>query len=68
MAYYPEYQKKLHDEIQNELGDRMPLHEDMAKMHYTMAFISEMLRFRNPAPIGVFHKTLTNCKLGKFYK
>jgi len=33
-------------------------------MHYTMAFISEILRYRNHTPIGFFHKAITNCKIG----
>ena len=67
MAYYPNIQQNLKNEIQREIGDNMPLIEDKNKLNFFMAFISEILRFRNPASI-VAHKTLANTKLGKYFK
>ncbi|CAG2115951.1 unnamed protein product, partial [Medioppia subpectinata] len=66
IAFYPDYQDKLRDEINNELGDCMPVIEDKSKLNYTMAFISEILRYKNPFPIGVPHKMLDDSKLGDF--
>ncbi|CAG2112817.1 unnamed protein product, partial [Medioppia subpectinata] len=63
LAYYPNYQDKLRAEISREIGDRVPVVDDKCRLNYTMAFISEILRHRNPLPIGLFHKTMVNTKL-----
>ncbi|CAG2116408.1 unnamed protein product, partial [Medioppia subpectinata] len=65
MAYYPDYQDKLHNEISHEIGDRVPVIEDKSLLNYTLAFVSEILRYKNPAPMGVFHKALVDSKLGE---
>ncbi|CAG2103883.1 unnamed protein product [Medioppia subpectinata] len=49
-----------------EIGDRVPVIQDKSKLCYNMAFVMEMLRFRNPTPLSVFHKALVDCKLGPF--
>ncbi|CAG2175571.1 unnamed protein product, partial [Oppiella nova] len=66
VAYYPDVQQKIRDEIRSELGDRPVTGDDRHKLHYTMAYVYEVFRYRNSAPIGFFHKTLKDCKLGKF--
>ena len=64
LSNYPEIQKKLRQEIDSNIGDRMPVQEDKNKCHYVNAFISELLRFRNIAPFGVFHKAVVQSKIG----
>ena len=64
MTYYPEFQKKLRQEIENEIGDRIPTHEDRNRCHYVMAFIAEILRLRNVAGSGVPHKAVVSSKIG----
>ena len=64
LSYYPEIQKKLRQEIDSNIGDRMPLQEDKNKCHYVNAFISEILRFRNLAPFGVYQKAVVQSKIG----
>ncbi|CAG2109133.1 unnamed protein product [Medioppia subpectinata] len=66
MSYYPEMQQKLRQEIESQIGDRMPTHEDRNRCHYVMAFIAETLRFRNVVPTGLPHKTLVDTKLDKY--
>ncbi|CAG2165157.1 unnamed protein product [Oppiella nova] len=34
MCYYPEVQRKLRQEIETQIGDRMPTHEDRNRCHY----------------------------------
>ncbi|CAG2172688.1 unnamed protein product, partial [Oppiella nova] len=63
VAYYPDVQQKIRDEIRNELGDKPVTGDDRHKLHYTMAYVYEVFRYRNSAPIGFFHKTLKDCKL-----
>ncbi|CAG2102040.1 unnamed protein product [Medioppia subpectinata] len=58
MTYYPEMQKKLRQEIESQIGDRMPTHEDRNRCHYVMAFIAETLRARNPLPSALPHKAV----------
>ncbi|CAG2174686.1 unnamed protein product [Oppiella nova] len=66
MCYYPEVQRKLRQEIETQIGDRMPTHEDRNRCHYVMAFIAETLRFRNIIPIGVPHRALVDIQIGKY--
>ncbi|CAG2108197.1 unnamed protein product [Medioppia subpectinata] len=66
VAYYPEVQRKLRREISNELGDRPVTTEDKHRMHYTMAYIWEILRYKNSAPIGFFHQTTKGSNIGKY--
>ncbi|XP_054161146.1 steroid 17-alpha-hydroxylase/17,20 lyase-like [Oppia nitens] len=70
MAYYPEVQQKLRHEVATVIGvgggDRLPRHEDRDSCHYTMAFISEIMRFRTISPDGNPHKVLIDSKLGNY--
>ena len=64
LTYYPEMQRKLRQEIETQIGDRMPTHEDRNRCHYVMAFIAETLRFRNVAPTGLPHRAVVTSKIG----
>ncbi|CAG2102534.1 unnamed protein product, partial [Medioppia subpectinata] len=66
VCYYPEMQQKLRQEIEFQIGDRMPTHEDRNRCHYVMAFIAETMRYRNVVPTGVPHKALVDTKLDKY--
>ncbi|CAG2169093.1 unnamed protein product [Oppiella nova] len=66
VAYYPEVQQNIRDEIRNELGDKPVTTDDRHKLHYTMAYVYEILRYRNSTPIGFFHSTIKDCKLGNY--
>ena len=67
MLYYPDIQEKLKQEIENEIGERLPKHEDKSNCHYLTAFITETLRIRNVGPVGVPHRTMTNSKIGRVF-
>ena len=64
MFYDKVIEKKLREEIENEIGDRIPTHEDRNRCHYVMAFLSEVLRFSNIVPTGVQHRALVTTKIG----
>ena len=64
MIYYSEVLQKLRQEIESEIGDRIPTHEDRDKCHYVQAVITESLRFRNIAPTGLNHKAIVRSKIG----
>ncbi|CAG2172180.1 unnamed protein product [Oppiella nova] len=66
MTYYPEMQRKLRQEIETQIGDRMPTHEDRNRCHYVMAFIAETLRIRNVTPFGVPHKAVVQSTIGNY--
>ncbi|CAG2183102.1 unnamed protein product, partial [Oppiella nova] len=66
MTYYQGVQKKLRQEIETQIGDRMPTHEDRNRCHYVMAFITETLRFRNITPMGVPHKAVVQSTIGNY--
>ena len=66
LAYYPEVQTKLREEIEGQIGDRTPTHEDRKDCHYVMSFISEILRLRNVVVGGLPHSTLSSSKLHEY--
>ena len=63
VANYPEVQNKLRQEIKSVIGTRMAVQEDRNQFHYLNAFISESMRFRTSAPIGLPHKTVANTEI-----
>ena len=59
MAQYPLVQKKLHNEIDDIVGDsRLPSLADRAAMPYADAVMHELLRLSSIVPLGVFHKAM----------
>ncbi|CAG2108359.1 unnamed protein product [Medioppia subpectinata] len=68
IAYNPDVCEKLHDEIWCRIGDRTPNAEDRDQLDYVMAFIAECLRLRNPTPVGLFHRAMSDINLGNKYQ
>ena len=66
LSYYPSVQRKLRQEIETQIGDRMPTHEDRNRCHYVMAFISETMRLRNINPLGASHKAMVQMQIGDY--
>ena len=66
MLYNKEIEKKLRKEVENEIGNRHPSHDDKNRCHYVMAFLSEALRHSNIIPQSVSHKTLVTTKVGDY--
>nr|XP_039250595.1 cytochrome P450 2F2-like isoform X3 [Styela clava] len=67
MIIYPEYQKKLSDEISDVIGSSGKIemkHQD--QMPYTRAFIQEILRYQSPVPLGLPHKTTSEITVQGF--
>ena len=62
LLYDKVIEKKLREEIESEIGDRMPTHEERNRCHYVMAFISEVLRFSNIISSGVQHRAVVTRK------
>ena len=64
VAYYPEVQNRLRQEISDKIGDRMPVQQDIHECHYIQAFISETMRYRLVVPLALFHKAVVNTNIG----
>ncbi len=47
----PDVEKKLHEELDQALGDRPPVMEDIANLPYTRAILDETMRLYPPVPI-----------------
>lgn len=58
MCHYPEWQKKMQDELDEQVGDRMPEFEDIPNLPTVRAVIKEVLRWR-PVTAGGFPHQLT---------
>ena len=65
MANYIEMQRKMRKEIEEQIGDRIPVQNDKHNCHYVNAFISETLRHKTIAPLGVGHKAICDVKIRK---
>ncbi|XP_054155967.1 cytochrome P450 1A1-like [Oppia nitens] len=66
LAYYPTEQNRLRQEIDSQIGERLPRHEDRQQCHYVMAFIAETMRFRNVLPLGLSHRAVVTSKIGDY--
>ncbi|KAH7014698.1 cytochrome P450 [Macrophomina phaseolina] len=58
MCHCPEWQKRMQDEIDTRVGDRMPGFDDMPNLPTVRAVIKEVLRWR-PVTAGGFPHQLT---------
>ncbi|ESK83213.1 cytochrome p450 [Moniliophthora roreri MCA 2997] len=59
MLVFPDVQRKVHEELDAVIGQtRIPTLADMENLPYMRAVVKEVLRWRPPAPIGVFHSSL----------
>jgi cytochrome P450 len=64
MANNLHIQRKLRNEIETQIGERMPVHGDREKCDYLNAFIHEVLRYRNIIPMGIFHSMVSDGEIG----
>lgn len=51
LAKNPDVKAKLHEELDRELGDRLPTLDDLKRLPYTLRTIKETLRLYPPAPM-----------------
>lgn len=69
LANHPEIQEKIFQEINDNVGTRIPSQEDKLRLPYTYAFIMETLRIRPPGPISLdLHVTTCDTELGIYIK
>ena len=53
VATYQKAQQRIYEEIQNVVGERLPIWSDHKKMPYTNAFMMEMQRWRTLVPLNL---------------
>lgn len=60
MVLNQDIQKRVHDEIDTVLGDRLPTFADKDDLPFLNACISEALRWIPILPLGVHHRSLAD--------
>lgn len=64
MANHPEMQRRMRKEVEENIGDRIPVQDDKLNCHFTNAFITECMRYRVIVPLGVTHKAVCDVTIG----
>ncbi|XP_063769940.1 cytochrome P450 1A1-like [Pseudophryne corroboree] len=65
---YPQIQEKIQKEIDENIGiSRMPRFDDRKNMHYTEAFINEVLRHSSFVPFTIPHCTTMETTLNEYF-
>ncbi|XP_016311625.1 cytochrome P450 2AD6 [Sinocyclocheilus anshuiensis] len=67
MIKYPDIQEKVRSEIDQVIGSRPPTMSDKANMHYTNAFIHEVLRKANLVPLSMARTVRKDTDLGGYF-
>ena len=67
IANYPEIQRRMRKEDEDNIGDRIPVQEDKNKCHYINAFITECLRHLVSVPMSLPHKTLCDVEISRSF-
>ena len=68
MSNHPEMQRKMRKEIEEQIGDRIPVQDDRQNCHYINAFISECLRHKVVVPLALPHKTICDVEISMLFK
>ena len=68
MGNYPEMQRRMRKEVEEQIGDRIPVQDDKPNCHYINAFISEILRLKTIAPIALPHKSICDVEIRKSFR
>ena len=63
LSRHPDVERALHDEVDRELGERLPGPEDLARLDYTRRTITEVLRLYPPIWL-LTRKATEDCELG----
>lgn len=64
---YPDIQEKVRAEIDQVIGSRPPTLSDKTNMHYTNAFIHEVLRKANLVPLNMARTARKDTTLGGYF-
>ncbi|CAH1793046.1 unnamed protein product [Owenia fusiformis] len=64
---YPDIQEKLHNEIDDAIGERIPTLDDRKRTPYMEAFILESLRYMSHIPFAIPHETMVDVTLKGYF-
>ncbi|MBI1883962.1 MAG: cytochrome P450 [Chlamydiae bacterium] len=65
LSQNPQAEAKLHQELKEVLGDRLPTYEDMEKLKYLYMVFSESMRLYPPA-WAIGRRAIDECELGGY--
>lgn len=65
LAQHPEVEAKLHAEIDEVLGGRLPTPEDLPQLRYTEMVLAEAMRLYPPA-YAIGRRAINDCQLGEY--
>lgn len=60
-------QRRMRKGIEDHIGDRKPVQNDKNNCHYMNTFVTECLRHRIIAPMGLPHKTICDVEISKLF-
>ncbi|XP_070574475.1 steroid 17-alpha-hydroxylase/17,20 lyase-like [Ptychodera flava] len=66
LVNYPDVQKKVQEEIDDVVGQRLPVLSDKGKLPYCEAVIHEVMRIRTVAPVALPHETIEDTSVGGY--
>jgi len=65
LAQHPEVERRLHDEIDSVIGDRLPRADDAAALPYTRRVLAEVMRCYPPA-WGIGRRAIEDVEIGGY--
>ena len=65
LSQHPEVERRLHDEIDTVIGDRLPRADDAGKLPYTRRVLAEVMRCYPPA-WGIGRRALEDVEIGGY--
>ena len=66
LAQHPHIQEKIQNELESVIGNETPDVSDTAKLPYTMATITELLRNSSVVPLGLPHKSVCDTSISGY--
>ncbi|XP_070575518.1 steroid 17-alpha-hydroxylase/17,20 lyase-like [Ptychodera flava] len=66
LVNYPDVQTKVQEEIDDVIGQRLPMISDKGKLPYCEAVIHEAMRIRTVAPLSAPHETIEDTSVGGY--
>eukprot|EP00094_Tigriopus_californicus_P010881 TCALIF_10496-PA protein Name:"Similar to Cyp2j6 Cytochrome P450 2J6 (Mus musculus)" AED:0.07 eAED:0.07 QI:0/0.78/0.7/0.9/1/1/20/349/2332 len=66
LLHHPEWQEKIHEELDSAIGDPLPTLQDLPALPHLRAVMSETLRLSSVVPNGVPHYVTQDTKVGDY--
>ncbi|KAJ5731816.1 hypothetical protein N7493_003297 [Penicillium malachiteum] len=64
---HPVAVKRAQEELDLATGARMPTFDDISDLPYVNAFLNEVLRWRPPLPLGLYHEVIKDDQYQNFF-